>query len=228
MSLIGLDEIGNRKKRRQEKRKANKEKRKKKREERGGSRAKKFFLAPARAAFFLLMKVNFLQLRKKLRQGWKKDKNMIETKIIKKFGFKRNNFLRELNRKESEKLSAYLGTEPATAVAVAQSTPILLQVSAVLSSLGVAAGAVAAATDNLKGSAKELSETFKKGVADNLENMPLEDRLKGGGQSADDYSEKPTTSGTGSGTESPTTGKMNPLILLGGGALVLFLLTKKK
>lgn len=219
-----------RKEDRKEKKQDRKNKRAEKREKRGGSRAKKFFLAPSRAAFFILMKVNFLQLRKKLREAWKKDKAQVESKIIRKFGFKRENFLKELNRKETEQLSGAFGeAATASAAAVAQSTPILTQVIQVLSALGIAAGALTSARAALKGKDKEMADEFTEGVEDNLNDptIPEGDRTQGGGQSGDDFKEKPEIKEEGgSGLMS---GKM-PLILgLGAAALIgLYFFTKKK
>lgn len=200
MSLIGLDEIGNRK----EKRKANKEKRKKKREERGGSRLKKIALAPARNAFFLLLKTNFLGIRKKLRKAWQSGKKPdIERKLIKRFGFKRENFLRELNRKESEKLSGSLGS---LELALAASAPIFATLA-------------------------EISTDLKTTV-NNAKSALSPAQREEFNQNASAEIPEPTASGSGSGaeseTESPTTGKMNPLLILGGVGIIVLLLTKKK
>lgn len=255
MELIGLDEISGKKERqkkreerkedgkekkeekkkkkekKKDKRKDNKEKKKNERKEkkkaRGGSRAKKFFLAPARAAFFLLMKVNFLQLRKKLREGWKKDKRKIEEGVIQKFGFKRENFLKELNRKESESLSAGFGSDPATATAVAQATPILVTVTKLLTALGVTAGALANAKNSLTGKDKELADEFTEGVeADS--NLPADEKESGGGQSPDDFKEKPDLN-QGSGGGGLMTGKMPLYLGIGAAALAaVYFLTKKK
>ncbi|NBV99963.1 MAG: hypothetical protein EBR67_10770 [Proteobacteria bacterium] len=217
-AIIGLDEISG-KKDRQMKRDERKKKRKEKREKRGGSILKKFYLAPARAAFFLLMKINFLQLRKKLRAGWKKDKEKIKKQIVRRFGFKESNFLKELNRKENDKLSGYLGVEPASTAAVAQAIPILTAVASVLKNLGIAAGSLTEAKNALTGKDKELANEFESGVENDVNDTPEDDRSKGGGQSADDYKDKPTF------------GKNNlPLIIgLGVGALaVLYFATKKK
>lgn len=254
IGLIGLDEIGNKKKRqerreerkekredrkekRQEKRQDKKEDKKKKKEERknkreekkqkrGGSRAKKFFLAPARAAFFLLMKINFLKLRTKLREGYKKDKGKIESGIIKKFGFKRENFMRELNRKEDEKLS---GLGVAAEAAVAQSTPILVQVAQILSQLGIAAGALSSASKALKGKDKEMADEFTQGVEENINDIPESEREQGGGQTADDFKDKPEIKEEGGSGSGLMSGKL-PLILgIGAAALLgLYFFTKKK
>ena len=219
-----------RKEDRKEKKQERKNKRAEKREKRGGSRAKKFFLAPSRAAFFILMKVNFLQLRKKLREAWKKDKGLVESKIIRKFGFKRENFLKELNRKETEQLSGYLG-EPATAsaAAVAQSTPILIHVVQVLSAVGVAAGALTSARAALKGKDKEMADEFTEGVEDNINDIPEGEREQGGGQSGDDFKEKPEIKEEGGSGSNLMSGKL-PLILgIGAAALLgLYFFTKKK
>jgi hypothetical protein len=220
IGLIGLDELGSRKDNRKKKKEERKEKkqekkqakqekkqekkkvqqnkksakkdnRAKKKEARGGSRAKKILLAPSRAAFFLLMKINFLQLRTKLREAWVKDKAKVEKGVVNKFGFKRENFLKELNRKESSQLSA-LGVDPATGTAVAQATPIITQVIAVLKSIGVAAGAIATAKSALSPKDRQLADEYESGVEDNLADIPENERTQGGGQTADDYRENPT------------------------------------
>jgi hypothetical protein len=212
---------------RKDKRDKKKNERKEKKKARGGSRAKKFFLAPARAAFFLLMKVNFLQLRKKLREGWKKDKGKIEKELIQKFGFKRENFLKELNRKESESLSAGFGSDPATATAVAQATPILVTVTKLLTALGVTAGALANAKNSLTGKDKELADEFTEGVESDT-NLPPDEKESGGGQSPDDFKEKPDLN-QGSGGGGLMTGKMPLYLGIGAAALAaMYFLTKKK
>lgn len=202
MSLIGLDEIGNRK----EKRKANKEKRKKKREDRGGSRFKKIALAPARNAFLLLLKTNFLGFRKKLRNAWQKGKKEdIERKLIKRFGFKRENFLRELNRKEQEKLSGALGS---LEVALATAAPIVAAAATMSTDLKKV-------VDNAKSA---LSPAQRQEFNENAEGEIPEPTAPGGSGSG----------GSGSDDDTPSTSKINPLLLLGGGALLVFILTKKK
>jgi hypothetical protein len=212
---------------RKDKRDNKKNERKEKKKARGGSRAKKFFLAPARAAFFLLMKVNFLQLRKKLREGWKKDKRKIEEGVIQKFGFKRENFLKELNRKESESLSAGFGSDPATATAVAQATPILVTVTKLLTALGVTAGALANAKNSLTGKDKELADEFTEGVEADT-NLPPDEKESGGGQSPDDFKEKPDLN-QGSGGGGLMAGKMPLYLGIGAAAIAaVYFLTKKK
>jgi hypothetical protein len=252
IGLLNFDEIGNRKKKRQEKKQERKEKRadkkearqekrqdkktarqdkrqdkktarKDKKEARGGSRAKKLFLAPARAAFFLLMKINFLQLRTKLREGWKKDKNAITKGVINKFGFKRENFLKELNRKESESLSISLGADPATATAAAQATPIIVQVISVLKAVGVAAGALSAVKASLGPKELAIADEFTAGIEDNIADIPENERSGGGGQSADDFKQNPDLEDSTGGSKLP--------LLLGIGAAVavgIYFLTKKK
>jgi len=202
MSLIGLDEIGNRK----EKRKANKEKRKKKREDRGGSRLKKIALAPARNAFLLLLKTNFLGFRKKLRNAWQKGKKEdIERKLIKRFGFKRENFLRELNRKEQEKLSGALGS---LEVALATAAPIVAAAATMSTDLKKV-------VDNAKSA---LSPAQRQEFNENAEGEIPSPTAPGGSGSGESESDGDT----------PSTSKINPLLLLGGGALLVFILTKKK
>jgi hypothetical protein len=212
----------------QDKKQEKKDKKKDKKEARGGSRAKKILLAPSRAAFFLLMKINFLQLRTKLREAWVKDKGKVEKGVVNKFGFKRENFLKELNRKESSQLSA-LGVDPATGTAVAQATPIITQVIAVLKSVGVAAGAIATAKNALSPKDRQLAEEYESGVEDNLADIPENERTQGGGQTADDYRENPTI------REMPSDGSSGfklstPVIIAAAvaAAAALFYFSKKK
>ena len=148
---LGLDEIGGRgKAKRQAKRTARKQKRtaKKqvrqtkraaKKEKRGGGIVKKIAAAPMRAAFLLLLKVNALKLRTRLRQAWIKDRSAVINKVVKRFGFNQAAFLKELNRKERQQLSGaefgFTGAEVAAALAAA--APIIAASAAVLRSLGL-------------------------------------------------------------------------------------------
>lgn len=213
MSLIGLDEIGSRKQKRKEKRASNKEKRKKKREDRGGSRLKKVVLAPTRLAFFLLLKMNVFKLRTRLREAWKGGKKAdIERKVIKRFGFKKSNFLRELNRKESEILSGALGEITAAAIAKA-----IIDAAPVIGAVGTISTALAVTVKNAKSA---LSPNQQKEFNENAEGDIPEPTAPPSGGSGSGESE--------SDGDTPSTSKINPLLLLGGGALLVFILTKKK
>jgi hypothetical protein len=206
MSLLGLDEIGSRKEDRKKKRAENKEKRKKKREDRGGSRLKKVALFPARNAFLLLMKTNFMGIRKKLREAWQKGKkDDINRKLIKRFGFKRENFLRELNRKESTQLSGALGS---LETALATAAPIV-----------AAAGTISTGLLVIVKNTKSALSPAQREEFDNNANAEIP---------SPESEPSGTESKAESQTESGTTGKINPLILLGGAGLIILLLTKKK
>ena len=133
LDFLGLDELGARGKARRAARKA---KRKTKRSTRGGSILKKITASPVRGAFLLLMKLNALKIRTKLRQAWIKDKAAVEAKIIKRFGFNRAKFLVELNRKENEKLSGF-GEPVSISAAIAAATPVIAATLSLLKSLKV-------------------------------------------------------------------------------------------
>ena len=138
-NYLGLDEIGARrgKEKRQAKRAARKTKRAAKKDKRGGSVVKKIAAAPMRAAFLLLIKTNALKMRTKLRAAWIKDKNAVNTRIVKRFGFKLDNFLRELNRKESQKLSGYFGEPVSISAAIISATPVITAALALFKNLNV-------------------------------------------------------------------------------------------
>lgn len=194
---LGLDEIGRRKKGGDKA--AKKTKRKEKREKRGGSVAKKIALAPVRLALFAMMKVNALKIRTKLRQAWQKDKNAVINKIVKKFGFKLDKFLTELNRKESVKLSgAEMGVAIETAIATA--TPAIVAITALLKQLGI----------NPEAMAKVRGKGGTEG---------------GEGEGSDE--DTPTVPGSDEGTPGSNFRLSTPL-LLGGAALAAFLIFRKK
>jgi len=200
---LGLDEIGRRKGGRKEKRQAKKATRKTKRaakkEKRGGSVAKKIALAPVRLALFAMMKVNALKIRTKLRQAWQKDKNAVINKIVKRFGFKLDKFLTELNRKESVKLSgAEMGVAIETAIATA--TPAIIAITALLKQLGI----------NPEAMAKVRGKGGTSG---------------GDGEGSDE--DTPTVPGSDEGTPGSNFRLSTPL-LLGGAALAAFLIFRKK
>lgn len=140
-NYLGLDEIGARggKQKRQAKRAARKTKRTARKTKRGGSVVKKIAAAPMRAAFLLLMKTNALKIRTKLRAAWMKDKNAVNTRIIKKFGFKPSVFMTELNRKESQKLSGYFGEPVSISAAIISATPVITAALALFKNLNVPA-----------------------------------------------------------------------------------------
>lgn len=198
--FLGMDEIGRRKKDKSGKKAARKAKRKQRKEKRGGSIAKKITLAPVRLALFAMMKVNALKIRTKLRQAWKKDRNAVNTKLVKRFGFKLDNFLKELNRKENEKLSgAEFGVAIETAIATA--TPALVAIAALLKQLGI--------------NPESIAKVRGKGGTDT-----------GAG---DDTGEDSGTEvpGTQEGTPGSNFRLSTPL-LLGGAALAAFLIFRKK
>jgi hypothetical protein len=206
MSLLGLDEIGSRKENRKKKRAENKEKRKKKRDDRGGSRLKKVALFPARNAFLLLMKTNFMGIRKKLREAWQKGKkDDINKKLIKRFGFKRENFLRELNRKESTQLSGALGS---LETALATAAPIV-----------AAAGTISTGLLVIVKNTKSALSPAQREEFDNNANAEIPSPES-----------EPSGQGTEKGEKEESTSpmKINPLLLLGGAGIVVLLLMKKK
>lgn len=199
--FLGMDEIGRRKKggNRAAKKAARKTKRKEKRDKRGGSVAKKITLAPVRLALFALMKVNALKVRTKLRQAWKKDKNAVINKIVKRFGFKLDKFLTELNRKESEKLNgAEFGVAIETAIATA--TPAIIAITALLKQMGI-----------------------------NPESMARVKGKGGTGAGEGEGGEEGTEDVPGKDEGTPGSNfRLSTPLLLGGAAIAAFLLLRKK
>jgi hypothetical protein len=178
-------------------------------------------LSPARGAFLALVRLNVFGLAKKLAKAYQKDPQKVLNFWTKFEGD--TNILKETIRKGSKiKISGSIGQEPASsttaATAVATATPILIAVVKLFKELGIKdhkenGGTIQEGIENGK---KILSESAEKTDVIVNKGTELVKEIKGGGESPE-----------GNKTAKETQ-KTNMPLLLGGGALALFLATRPK
>jgi hypothetical protein len=175
-------------------------------------------LAPSRTAFLGLVRLNALKLANKIVEAETKSPGKVQS-LWKKLGGDWNVLKNTVNAgSKAGKLSG-LG-DPTVATAIASATPILVAVTKLLKELNIASG-------------KELEQGVEQGKAD-LESNP--DVYKTAGVDVAEGSSgvtvsRPTSeaSTTETSTTETTETKKNMLpILIGAGALGVFLLMKKK
>ena len=175
-------------------------------------------LAPSRTAFLGLVRLNALKLANKIVEAETKSPGKVQS-LWKKLGGDWNVLKNTVNAgSKAGKLSG-LG-DPTVATAIASATPILVAVTKLLKELNIASG-------------KELEQGVEQGKSD-LESNP--DVYKTAGVDVAEGSSgvtvsRPTSeaSTTETSTTETTETKKNMLpILIGAGALGVFLLMKKK
>jgi hypothetical protein len=173
-------------------------------------------LAPSRTAFLGLVRLNALKLENKIVEAETKKPGKVQA-LWKKLGGDWNVLKNTVNAgSKAGKLSG-LG-DPTLATAIASATPILVAVTKLLKELNIASG-------------KELEEGVEQGKAD-LESNPDVNKTAGvdvaEGSSGVTVS-RPTSEASTTETTPTTETKKNMLpILIGAGALGVFLLMKKK
>jgi hypothetical protein len=173
-------------------------------------------LAPSRTAFLGLVRLNALKLANKIVEAEMKSPGKVQS-LWKKLGGDWNVLKNTVNAgSKAGKLSG-LG-DPTVATAIASATPILVAVTKLLKELNIASG-------------KELEQGVEQGKAD-LESNP--DVYKTAGVDVAEGSSgvtvsRPTSEASTTETTPTTETKKNMLpILIGAGALGVFLLMKKK
>jgi hypothetical protein len=128
-----------RKTKRVAKRARRKENRVVKREARGGSRFKKIALAPARTAFLGALKINFLNIAKKLAAGYQRNPEAVK-KFAARFGFKWSNFATAINQGAKSQISGNAALGVAAEAVIATMLPIIIALPALFKLLGVGKG----------------------------------------------------------------------------------------
>ncbi|CAK0746841.1 hypothetical protein CCP1ISM_250010 [Azospirillaceae bacterium] len=157
LAYVQGSEIGRKskaeKKKKKEDRKAKHDKNKDERKDKVKKKVAKIGAAPARAAFFLILKVNGFKLATKLAKAVVKDKAMVQS-FWAKCGGNWDDLVKRINEKSKEPAIS----EPVTmTAALATATPILIAVGALLKNL------------NLQ--SKEEEEELDKGIADGEETI---------------------------------------------------------
>ena len=218
MALISLAGIGKKtKEQKSAKKTARKEAVKKvvKKIKSTGKAVIKVAATPVRNSFLLLVKVNFKNLAGKLKKVYDTNPDKLKT-FWSQFGGSWDSLIKNINTGYSKKsIGYYLGVPvaPAVATAVTTASPILIKLATFLKSIGIN-------PDDIK----ELASSKLKQVAqDKLDQLSSEAKQIDKEEKQEvtqDESNLDTGSSTGMGK--------NTLLLVGAGAVGLFLLTRKK
>lgn len=219
MALISLAGIGKKtKEQKSAKKAARKEAVKKvvKKIKSTGKAVIKVAAAPVRNSFLLLVKVNFKNLAGKLKKVYDTNPDKLKT-FWSQFGGSWDSLIKNINTGYSKKaIGYYLGTPVVAPVAAAVTTasPILVKLAAFLKSLGINPEDI-----------KELATNKLKQVAqDKLDQLSSEAK-----QIDKEEKQEVAQDESNMSTEETSTGiNKNTLLLVGGGAVALYLLTRKK
>jgi len=171
---------------------------------------------PVRNSFLLLVKINFKNIAGKLKKVYDTNPDKLKT-FWSQFGGSWDSLVKNINTGYNKKALGYVGALPVAAATVTTASPILVKLAAFLKSLGINPEDIKElATDQLKKVAQnklsKLSSEAKQIEAEEKQEVAQDEK---------NLSEDTSTS-TGSGL-----GK-NTLLLVGAGAVGIYLLTRKK
>jgi len=195
--------------------------------------ALKVGLAPSRNAFLGLVSVNALGLAKKIAKGILKDRSKVE-RLWRDLGGDFKALLRAVNNRQSEfKVSGYgsIG-DPATGTAAAAAAPVLAAVLKLLKEMGID-------TKDLAGSVSKLAQKEAVKLIENKGKDIIQNGFKSVLKTKEDGTPVVEMTPTGEApvfenqnTTLPATGteakKNNTLLIVGGAAVALYFLTKKR
>ena len=174
--------------------------------------------APVRNSFLLLVKVNFKNLAGKLKRVYDTNPDKLKT-FWSAFSGQWDSLVKAINTGYNKKALGYLGAPNPVAVAVTTASPILVKLSKFLKSIGIDPETIQEleqeklnqvaqnVVSKVRKEAKEIEVEEKQEVAQTDKELSTED----------------------SGSESGGSGlSKNTMLLIGAGAVGLFLLTRKK
>lgn len=178
--------------------------------------------APVRNSFLLLVKVNFKNLAGKLKRVYDTNPDKLKT-FWSGFSGQWDSLVKAINTGVTKKaIGSFLGVPvaPAVATAVTTASPILVKLAKFLKSIGVDPETIQElaqeklnevaqnVVNKVKGEAKEIEAEERQEVAQTNKELATE--------------ESGSETGAGAGINK------NTLLLVGGGAVALYLLTRKK
>jgi vacuolar-type H+-ATPase subunit E/Vma4 len=180
--------------------------------------------APVRNSFLLLVKVNFKNLAGKLKRVYDTNPDKLKT-FWSGFSGQWDSLVKAINTGVTKKaLGSFLGAPVAAPVAVAVTTasPILVKLAKFLKDLGIDPETIQEiAQEKLNQIATNVISKVK-GEAQQIEAEEKQEIAQTNKEIATEDSGSDTESGTGTGLST------NTMLLIGAGAVGLFLLTRKK
>jgi hypothetical protein len=174
--------------------------------------------APVRNSFLLLVKVNFKNLAGKLKRVYDTNPDKLKT-FWSGFSGQWDSLIKAINTGYNKKALGYLGAPNPVAVAVTTASPILVKLSKFLKSIGID-------PETIQELAQEKLNQVAQNVVSKVRKEAKEIEVEEKQEVAQTDKELSTED---SGSESGGSGlSKNTMLLIGAGAVGLFLLTRKK
>lgn len=182
----------------------------------------KVALAPVRNSFLLLLKVNFKNLAGKLKRVYDTNPDKLKS-FWSGFSGQWDSLVKAINTGYSKKAIGSVGAVPVVATAVTTASPILVKLAKFLKDLGIDIETVKElaqeklnevaqnVVSKVTGEAKQIEAEEKQEVAQTNKEL-----------ATDESGSEESGSGSGAGLSK------NTMLLIGAGAVGLFLLTRKK
>ena len=174
--------------------------------------------APVRNSFLLLVKVNFKNLAGKLKRVYDTNPDKLKT-FWSGFSGQWDSLVKAINTGYNKKALGYLGVANPVAVAVTTASPILVKLAKFLKSIGID-------PETIQELAQEKLNQVAQNVVSKVRKEAKEIEVEEKQEVAQTDKELSTED---SGSESGGSGlSKNTMLLIGAGAVGLFLLTRKK
>lgn len=174
--------------------------------------------APVRNSFLLLVKVNFKNLAGKLKRVYDTNPDKLKT-FWSGFSGQWDSLIKAINTGYNKKALGYLGAPNPVAVAITTASPILVKLSKFLKSIGID-------PETIQELAQEKLNQVAKNVVSKVRKEAKEIEVEEKQEVAQTDKQLSTED---SGSESGGSGlSKNTMLLIGAGAVGLFLLTRKK
>lgn len=174
--------------------------------------------APVRNSFLLLVKINFKNLAGKLKRVYDTNPDKLKT-FWSGFSGQWDSLVKAINTGYNKKSIGYIGAVPVVATAVTTASPILVKLAKFLKSIGID-------PETIQELAQEKLNQVAQNVVSKVRKEAKEIEVEEKQEVAQTNKELSTEE---SGSEAPGSGLgKNTLLLVGAGAVGLFLLTRKK
>ena len=178
--------------------------------------------APVRNSFLLLVKVNFKNLAGKLKRVYDTNPDKLKT-FWSAFSGQWDSLVKAINTGYNKKALGYLGVANPVAVAVTTASPILVKLAKFLKSIGIDPETI---QDLAQEKLNQVAQNVVSKISKEAKEIEVEEKQE---VAQTDKQLATEDSGSDSGSESAGSGlSKNTMLLIGAGAVGLFLLTRKK
>ena len=177
--------------------------------------------APVRNSFLLLVQVNFKNLAGKLKRIYDTNPDKLKT-FWSGFSGQWDSLVKAINTGVTKKAIGSIGVVPAVATAVATASPILVKLAKFLKDLGIDPETI---QEIAQEKLNQVAENVVSKVRKEAKKIEVEERQEVAQTNKELATEE---SGSDSGSGSGLSLGKNTMLLIGAGAVGLFLLTRKK